>query len=314
MNKTLVVGNLCAEAGTKIQGFIRVPGTGVQMPATLINGARPGKTVSVTAGSHGGEYPGIETVIRLGKKLTPENISGRLILVHIVNVPAFEAKLQYIGPDDGKNLNREYPGKAMGTVTEKIAYAVTTMLHSQSDFYMDLHSGDIHEALTPFVLYDRNGAEETVKISKEAAGLMGLSPVIGSGSTVGAINTAAKSGVPGFLAEIGQRGGWCEEEVSQYQKGVINVLRHLGLLSGSVEKYDGIEYIQMMHCLDAEENGCWYPYISVKQRVVKGEKVGAIKDYFGNILKEYDAPADGMVLYVTQSLAIREGDSLLALA
>lgn len=314
MDDILKVGNLYAEPGTKVMGYIEVPGTYVKVPATLINGTRPGKTISITAGIHGGEYVGIETIIGLANKLQPEDVCGQLILVHIVNVPAFEAKLQYIGPDDGKNLNRSFPGKATGTVTEKIAYAITTMLHSKSNFYMDLHSGDIHEELTPFVLYHRNAADEVAKISKEAAALMGIGLVIGSGSEVGSINTAAMSGIPGILAEIGQCGCWSYEEVLRFEKGIINVLKYFGVLKGEVEKAENVEFITMMHCVDSQENGCWYPYVSVNQRVSKGEKIGVTKDYFGNILKEYNAPAEGRVIYATKSLAIRRGDSLLAIA
>lgn len=314
MDDVLNVGNLYAEPGTKVKGYIEVPGTYVKMPATLINGTRPGKTISITAGVHGGEYTGIEAVIGLANKLKPEDVCGQLILVHIVNVPAFEAKLQYIGPDDGKNLNRVFPGKATGTVTEKIAYAITTMIHSQSDFCMDLHSGDIHEELTPFVLYHRNAEEEVVKISKQAASFMGIDLIIGSGSESGTINTAAMSGVPGFLAEIGQCGCWCYEDVFKYEKGITNVLKYFGVLVGKVKKPENVEFIPMMHCVDSEEDGCWYPYITVKQRVLKGEKLGATKDYFGNILKEYFSPAEGMVIYATKSLTIRKGDSLLAIA
>jgi predicted deacylase len=101
MSNRLNVGNLSAEPGTKVKGYIEVPGTFAKMPATLINGTRPGKTISITAGVHGGEYPGIEAVIELANILEPEDVCGQLILVHIVNVPAFEAKLQYIGLDDG---------------------------------------------------------------------------------------------------------------------------------------------------------------------------------------------------------------------
>lgn len=128
------VGSLVAAEGTKVQGYLEVPGTPVKMPMTLINGVNEGKTVVITGGTHGGEYPGVETSIRLAKNLDPQEVSGQIAIVHPVNVPAFAAKMQYFGPYDGKNLNREYPGSATGTVTQRIAYAISSQLFTQADF------------------------------------------------------------------------------------------------------------------------------------------------------------------------------------
>jgi predicted deacylase len=314
VNKGLKVGNLYAEPGTKVTGYLEVPGSYVKMPTTLINGARSGKIISITAGIHGGEYPGIEAVIGLAGQLEPLDITGQLILVHIVNVPAFEAKLQGIGPDDGKNLNRVFPGKATGTVTEKIAYAITEMLHEQSDFYMDLHSGDIHEELMPFVLYHRDADEKIAAISKKAASLMNFDLVIGSESTVGTINTAAMRGVPGILAELGQSGYCCPEDVIRYQNGIMNVLRYFGVVNGVIKEYENTKYLHRMYCINSDEDGCWYRCVAVRQKVVTGEKMGETKDYFGKVIKEYFSPIDGLILYATKSLAIRKGDSLIAIA
>ena len=94
----LKVGSLSAAVGSKVQGYLEVEGTPVKMPITLINGVNEGKTVVITGGTHGGEYPGVEASIRLAKTLQPADVSGQLIIVHPVNVPAFQAKLQYVGP------------------------------------------------------------------------------------------------------------------------------------------------------------------------------------------------------------------------
>ncbi len=315
MEKTnvLSVGNLSAAPGEKIQSYLEVEGTPVKMPITLINGEKAGKTVVITGGTHGGEYPGVETAIRLAKELQPEEISGQLIIVHPVNVPAFQAKLQYVGPYDGKNLNREYPGKARGTVTQRIAYTISSMLFTQADFYMDLHGGDIHEALTPFVLYSKLGInEEQTKLSVEGSKALGVKYVVGSVSSNGTFGCAAAMGVPGFLAEIGNLGLWTEAEVAKYVSGVKNVLRLLEVIPGGV--VENKDYVMMDHMsgYDAEQTGCWYPCVNIDDKVKKGDKLGEIRDYFGNLLGEYFAPCDAVILYVIASLPINEGEPILA--
>lgn len=313
MSEEFKVGSLSAKAGEKVQGYLEVAGTPVKMPITLINGKKPGKTVVITGGTHGGEYPGVETSIRVAAALTPDEVCGRVAVVHPVNTPAFFAKLQYVGPYDGKNLNREYPGKATGTVTQRIAYTISSELFTQADFYMDLHGGDIHESLTPFVLYSELGSPEQTKVAKEGASMLGVPYVVGSVSDNGTFGSAAKMGVPGFLAEIGQCGLWSEAEVETYVKGVYNVLKYLDVLEAPAEKLCEVTYLHRMAGLDAEQTGCWYPCVKIGDKVKKGQKLGEIRDCFAKVLGEYFAPQDGVMLYVISSLAINAGDPIIAL-
>jgi len=309
---TLRVGNLEAKKGEKTQGYLKIINTNISVPCTLINGLNDGKIVSITGGTHGGEYPGIETAIRLAKELTPEMISGKLIILHPCNLPAFHAKLQYIGPYDGKNLNREFPGLATGTITQKIAYTVTTELHEQSDFYIDLHGGDLHEALEPYVRYSEEGSEEVTKISKEAASLMGIKYICSSSSITSSSGSAASKGVPSFLAEIGQCGLWKEEEIDRYIRGLKNVLKYLKVIDGKSEPLCKVKYINRSIGLKAKQTGCWYSYVVPGQKVDKNEKVGEIKDYFRKSLGEYFSPVKGVILYTASSLAINVGDPIIS--
>jgi len=313
MSDVFKVGNMEVQQGKKIQGFLNVANSEVKMPVTLINGAKPGKTVVITGGIHGGEYPGIETAIRIAKQLDPMEIAGKVAIVHPVNVPAFESKMQYYGPEDGKNLNRMFPGKLLGTLTERIAYTITTELHNQADFYIDLHGGDIHEDLIPFVIYPTQVDEEVERIAKEASSLLGIEYVIGSVSKNGTFGSAAVLGVPGFLAEIGGRGLWCEEEVEKYMKGVVNVLKYLNVLPGVVEDLGEVKLLPKMNVVSSNQTGCWYPSIKPGDTVYNNQKVGEMRDYFGNALEEYYSPVDGVVLFVASSLAISKEDPLVAI-
>lgn len=308
------VGSITAAEGTKVQTYLEVPGTPVKMPITLINGVNPGKTVVITGGTHGGEYPGVETSIRLAKNLDPQEVSGQIAIVHPVNVPAFTAKLQYVGPYDGKNLNREYPGLATGTVTQRIAYTISSLLFTQADFYMDLHGGDIHESLTPFVIYSKLGSEEQTALAIEGAKALGVKYVCGSVSDTGTFGCAATMGVPGWLGEIGNCGLWSEGEVETYMAGVLNVLRLLNVIPGEVKANEDCIMVDHMEGLNAEHTGCWYPCVKIDDPVEKGQKVGEIRDYFGNLLGEYFSPCTGHMLYVISSLPINEGDPIIAVS
>lgn len=287
----------------------------IDIPVTLINGIKEGKTVAITAAVHGGEYTGVFGLIKLSREISPQDLSGQLILVHITNVSAFEAKMQYVGPIDGKNLNRCFPGDKNGTHTEQLAYFISEEVYGQSDFFLDLHSGDIHEDLMPFTLYHRDASEEVRMESRKIGELMNLGPVIGSGSDCGSINgMAMKYNIPGVLAELGCRGECNVDQAILYKDRILNVLYYYGLLDGEAEVLnpEEVDYVHCMYCLDADIGGLWYPSYGAGDEVSEGELVGYITDYFGNILREYHSPVNGRILYNTTSLAIRNGDPLIS--
>ena len=310
-NSILAAHGIEATTNKKSTGYISVEGTLVQMPATLIVGAKPGKQILITGGVHGGEYPCIETAIQLARQIDPSEVSGTIVIIHPVNVPAFLSKLQYYGPYDGKNLNRVFPGKALGTVSERIAYTVH-QLQQAADFYIDLHGGDIHESLVPFVIYSNLGGDQVVEQSRKASAALGFPYVVGSVSENGSMGAAAKAGTPGFLAELGQCGRWSNEEVEKYIAATYNVLRSLEVLQGKVDNEE-VTFLKKMAVMTAGHDGCWYSFKNLEDKVKKGEKLGEIRDFFGTVLSEYKAEEDGILLYVVTSLAITQGDPLTAI-
>lgn len=296
---------------SKTRGFITVQGTPVEMPFTLIHGAAPGKSILLTAGVHGGEYPCIETAIQLANEIDPAEVKGTILIIHPVNPTAFLARMQYYGPYDGKNLNRVFPGTATGTVSERIAYQVH-LFQQKADFFIDLHGGDIHEGLVPFVIYSQLGGSAVAEQSRQASALLGFSYVVGSVSENGSIGAAAKVGTPGFLAELGQCGRWNMEEVDQYKAAVLNVLRSLEVVPGEVHHFD-VEFLEKMLVSTATMDGCWYPAVKLEEHVKKGQKLGEIRDYFGKELASCFADSEGIILYLVTSLAITTNDPLAAI-
>lgn len=104
MSDTLSVCDLTICRGSKLRTMLPVPGTEIEIPLTIINGAFDGPTLLVTAGIHGGEYPGIAAAMELGRSLDPQEIHGSLIMLHPVNIQGFWARREFIVPEDGKKL------------------------------------------------------------------------------------------------------------------------------------------------------------------------------------------------------------------
>src|SRR5450759_2301040 len=109
--------------------MIEVPAgidAGTQIPLTTISGARRGPVLALIAGNHGYEYPPILALQRFRNQVDPGKLRGAIVMVHVANMPSFLGRTVYFIPGDGNNLNRVYPGRIDGTVSERIAYAITT--------------------------------------------------------------------------------------------------------------------------------------------------------------------------------------------
>ena len=123
------LGSISAAPGTIASGELRVPARpgdeGTTIPVSVIHGARPGPVLALTAGVHGQEYTPILALQRVVRDLDPKSLSGTLILVHVANMPSFLRRTIYYSPVDGHNLNRVFPGRPDGTLSERIAHTIT---------------------------------------------------------------------------------------------------------------------------------------------------------------------------------------------
>jgi hypothetical protein len=267
--------------------------------------------VLVSGGVHGGEYPAIEAAIRLARELDPSQITGRVAVVHIYGISAFHARLQYLVPEDGKNPNRVFPGMATGTVSERMAATVMDTLAPQAAAWIDLHGGDIHEALEPFTIFSGGGAPEVTAKAREMAEAYGIRYIMRSQAIAGGTYGAATGrGLPAILTEAGGVGQLDEPNVAVHLKGLRNVLRLLGVLSGKPEPVAPPSHMTQFVWLRSEHRGCWYPAVRAGERVAKGQLIGTIKDYWGDPVAEHRAPDEGVILFVVTSLAINPTDPL----
>ncbi len=142
---------------------------GLDVPLVEISGSEDGPLLTVIAGVHGCEYASMDGVRRWTRSLQTRDLRGRVVAVPVLNLPAFRARTPFVVPDDGKNLNRCFPGDPAGP-GRPLAYAAFTQLITGSDAYIDAHCGDMVEALEPFTLYDAAPAEDRPATSPRPTG------------------------------------------------------------------------------------------------------------------------------------------------
>jgi hypothetical protein len=312
--ETLTIGSLSATAGEKTFGVNEFPvqGQPYRLPMWLINGAREGPTLLVTAGVHAAEYASIAAALDLGRTLDPKTLAGRVVVVPVLNVAGFGVRSIYICPLDGKNLNRVFPGNANGTASEQVADWLVQNVMKQADYYVDLHGGDLIEALVPFTIMFRSGNEQVDRASLEMAKAFGIHYLVRSETPGSAYAAATKAGIPSILAEAGGQGIWPPEDVERLGNGVDRVMRHLKMLPGPAPETTTYTLLDQFLWLRSEQDGFWYPAVSVGDRVKAGQGLGCVKDHEGRVLQAVTSPADGRVLFLVTALAINKGDPFLA--
>lgn len=312
--QSLNVGSLSAARGEKTHGVseFSVQGQPYRLPMWLINGTADGPTLVVTAGVHAAEYASIAAALELGRSLDPKNLRGRVIVVPVTDMPAFTARSIYICPLDGKNPNRVFPGNPNGTASEQIADWVFRNVISRGNYYVDLHGGDLIEALVPFTIFFRTGDKRVDEKSLEMAKVFGIHFLVSSETPGSTFCAASRAGIPSILTESGGQGIWTPEQVADHTNGLNRLMRHLGMISGGAPQPVPFTLLERFLWVRSDHAGFWYPAVEVNEKVKSGQNLGCVKDCEGHVLQAAISPADGVVLFIVTSLAINQTDPLLA--
>lgn len=287
------------------QGFVR-PYPDLELPFGIIEGAQDGPCLLVTAGVHGSEFCSIEAALRL-LKLPPEEIRGTLLVLPILNVQGFRKRSIYVVPEDGKNLNRVFPGHVDGTASERLAAWLVGSVFPLANAYLDLHGGDLNEELMPFSIITR-GDERAEAIARA----FGLPIIVSSRGTGRTISAAAELGVPGIIAEVSGNGLWNDESVAMLTAGIHQVMHMLGMRGPAPEPAASSIVTMTVPCSAVQ--GLWYPRHQLGNKVATDQSVGEVRDVFGNVLSTITSPVDGFVLYQMTSLSVNEGEALIGIA
>jgi predicted deacylase len=276
---------------------------GVAVPAFDLTGAQDGPHLSLIGGVHGCEYSSIAAVIEVMRGLDETQLKGRITAVPVVSMDSFTERSPFVVPADGKNLNRSFPGDPGGTYTERLAHDIHAQLIEPADAFIDLHGGDLVEALEPFALY-------ADPASRDLALAMGLPYVIDYTASDALTGMSVQS--KGVIAEAGGIGQLDPEATRLLAAGTRNALKLLTILDGEPEPPRST-VLTRFEWLYSEPAGFWVAHRRTGDRVRTGEVLGEIRDLYGDSLQTISAPEDGVILFLTTSAAVKENGLLLGL-
>lgn len=313
------LGGVTAAPGTLGSGRLAVPAgagdSGTEIPFTVVHGTRPGPVLALIAGTHGVEYPPVLALQRMRGTIDPRALAGTVLLVHMANMPSFLARTIYYGPQDGQNLNRVFPGRRDGTLSERIAFVITTEIIDRATHVIDIHCGDGNEWLRPYSYWVVTSAPPVVAASKDLALAFGLDHIVidterpsDPAASVYLANTAMTRGKPALTAESG---GWSrtdEESIARIERGVAGVLKHLGMRPDGPDPVAHPVWLGRNEVLRSGFTGLLFPQVEPGQTVAQGTLIARVTDFHGRLLEEIRAPFAGEILYVVATPPITKGE------
>lgn len=284
--------------------------THMSIPVHVQRGKRDGPTLFVSAAIHGDELNGIEIVKRLLKTPAIQKLRGTLIAVPMVNVYGVLSQSRYL--PDRRDLNRCFPGSKKGSLAGRIAHLFLNEVVNQCDVGIDLHTGAIHRSNLPQVRANLDD-EETMAIAKA----FGLPVLLNADLRDGSLRQAAgEQGVKMILYEAGQALRYDEFSIRAGVKGVVNVMRHIGMLNKT--KKTGREtkmfVARQSGWVRANESGFVVHVAQLGDHVEKGQVLATISDPFGDMLDRVLSPQEGVVIGKQNIPLAQEGEALYHIA
>jgi len=280
------------EADGRQNTYLRVPYSrntsawgAVMLPIVVVKNGR-GPTVLLVGGSHGGEYEGPVSLTKMARALTPEQVQGRVILLPALNLPAV-LRGQRLSPIDGKDMNRVFPGRWNGTVTEVIAHYVHEAILPLCDAVVDLHAGGYSLELAPYISMHYLADEEQMAQTRAAmeAFQAPYALIMEEFSGEGLLDYAVERMGKLFLcAELGGAGRLSIDTLRIAEVGAWNILRYFGVVEGQIESCEarGLPPTRVMEVPDAEnyhavmDDGIYETFFDVGDAVEAGQALGHV--------------------------------------
>ncbi len=279
-----------------------------RVPVMIAKGRKPGKTIGITAAVHGNEINGIPVIHRLFRKLDPEKLSGAIIAVPVVNIPAYMNKeRRFI---DSVDLNHIMPGKKDGNVSEVYAHLICEKIIHNFDYLIDLHTASFGRINSYYIRADM---EESV--TAEITRLMNAEIVVHNPPHDGTLRGAASAiNIPSITLELGNPNVFQRRIIIRAYQGLKNVLSHLGF----IDYRTMTEGRRTIYCSDSEwiytsGGGILRVHPGVTDIIKKGTEIANLQDIFGMTLHNYYAPYNAIVIGKSTSPINQTGGRIIHL-
>lgn len=273
-----------------------------------------GPRVLVTGCVHGDEITSTGAIWYLGERLADAAIGGALTLIPCVNQLAARASQRQV-PLEGADLNRKFPGRADGSLSERLAAALVSLLGAH-DLLIDVHTAGWS---SPFVLLDHVADPDLHARIWHWAARSGL-PVIdempaGQSELQGLDRSwsawAVRLGKPAVTMELS---GFHRMETPAARRGGDALLAMLKAAPGVARPAAPVDARICRHEIHADCGGVFEALTEPGAQASAGQLLGRVRALSGDILQEIHTPLPGLILALEPTSAVHVGSWLATLA
>ena len=269
---------------------ITISGLALPTPVLVINGANPGPTVCLTAAIHGDELNGIEVVRRVMYDIDPNELSGTLIGVPIVNLQGFQRASRYLS--DRRDLNRFFPGQPNGSLAARIASSLFRKVIRHCNYLIDIHTGSFRRNNLPQIRANMSDP----KVASFVEGFDKIAVVHHPGNP-GMLRTAAnQSGIAAVTMELGESTRIQEEQIIAGTYSINSLLDKLDMYPRAFIWGDPTPAYYESLWLRVESGGILFSEMGLGDRVSKGDVLGVVTDPITNQSTELVSPVNGNII------------------
>lgn len=264
----------------------------IYIPIIVAKGKKRGPVVGITAAVHGNELNGISIIQRLFSDIDINELSGIVIGVPVVNMPALLNNSRLF--IDGADINRIMPGKPNGNVSQVYAYRVLDRIVSTFDYLLDLHTASFGRINSYYIRADLSS-----KIALKLAKLQEPQIILNAPPSDGTLRGAAADlGIDAITIEVGDPNKFQKGMIKSGLHGIYNTLHFLGMYSDSNITPIANNHVtcQSSNWLYTDIGGVLTVLPDLTDIIEKNQKIAQVRNVFGELLKEYFAPHKGVII------------------
>jgi predicted deacylase len=282
-------------------------GTELELPVLVTSGTSHAPRLVCVAGIHGNEPEGITALLDLWNEIEPSDVSGTLVLVPAANPPAFRAG-ERRNPEDPLDMNRIFPGRADGTITERLAHRLFHDVVAGADFVLSLHGWGRGALVVPYTEYARDAP--VTQSSRAAAKAFGLQWIEAFDWPPGMlVAVCARNGIPAIEPEIGGLEITVPHRRALYKRCTRNLMSYLGLMARTPDVPKTVRDVVRVQ-ITAPTGGVLRRTVELGDAIQSGDLIATISDLFGQSRAEAISSLDGFVAALRLTGPIDSGEQV----
>lgn len=266
-------------------------GQPVFVPVIVAKGNEAGPIMGVTAVVHGNELNGLPVVQKIFQTIEVEKLRGTLVGIPVVNVPGFLQNQRFFS--DGQDLNRIMPGRVDGNNGEVYGYRIINKIIHQVEYLIDLHTASFGRINSYYIRADLQDP-----ITAKMAELQNAEIIVNNPAPDSTLRgSAGLLGIHAITVEAGDPHKFQRGMIRSAITGTFNVMRYLDMIDEPIVTPDEAPVIcRDSYWIYTSAGGILEVFPQITEKIVKDQKIARVRNIFGDVIKEYYAPEDGVVI------------------